>query len=174
MGPEAPERVLVRPQLPEVEPVAVDVAKLAELTRVHDLLQREHARVVLEQVPDHQQPPRLGGGRNRQLRVGDRLRKRLLDEAVLARLEHPGGERRVRRHRRREHDRVERGVAQQLIEVAGEARRGKLAGEALASLRVGVAAPGQLALGKRGEVAREVRPPVAEAHHSHAHARAVH
>ena len=59
---------------------------------------------------------------DRALGVGDRLRERLLDEAVLAGLEHALGERGVRRHRRREHDGVELGVVEQVVEVGGEAR----------------------------------------------------
>ena len=47
----------------------------------------------------------------------DRLRERLLDEAVLAGLEHRDRKRRVRRHGRREHDRVELGILEQILEV---------------------------------------------------------
>ena len=98
------------------------------------------------------------------LGVGDRLRERLLDEAVLARLEHAHGQLGVRRHRGGEHDGVEVGVAEQVVEVGGEARLAELAREALAHLVAPVAAPAQLGVGQRVEVAREVRAPVAQAH----------
>ena len=52
--PQAPERVLVGAQLAEVEAVGIQVVQVAELARVGDLLEVLHARVVLEQVPDHQ------------------------------------------------------------------------------------------------------------------------
>ncbi len=51
---EAPERVLVGAQLAQVQAVAVDVVDLAQLAGVGQLLELLHARVVLEQVPDHQ------------------------------------------------------------------------------------------------------------------------
>ena len=68
------------------------------------------ARVVLEQVADHQHPAgRLGRGHG-PLGVGDRLRQRLLDEAVLAGLEHADRELGVGRDRGGQRDRVERRV----------------------------------------------------------------
>ena len=45
------------------------------------------------------------------------LGQRLLDEAVLARLEHPHGELGVGGHGRGEHDRVELGIGEQLVQV---------------------------------------------------------
>src|SRR5664279_85784 len=62
VGSQAPERVLVRAQLAEVEPVAVDVVDpVTELPGIGQLLELAHAGVVLEQVPDHQHP--AGGAR---------------------------------------------------------------------------------------------------------------
>ena len=111
----------------------------------------------------------------RRARFADQFRStRFTDEAVLAGLEHRHRQRRVRRHRRGEHDRVERRIAQQVIEFVGEACRAKLIGEPRATLGVGVAAPGELAVRQRREVAREVRPPVSEADDADAHTRAVH
>ena len=84
VGAKRPERVLVCPQLAEVEPVAVDVEDLAELAAVGELLELADARVVLEQVPDHQVPPRGLRRGDGALGVPHRLRERLLDKAVLA------------------------------------------------------------------------------------------
>ena len=125
----------------------VDVADLAELAGVDDLLQLRDARVVLEQVADHQHAVgRFGCCLDHALGVGDRLRQRLLDEAVLAGLEAPrAASVGVRRHGGREHDRVELRVGEQVVEVAGEARA---AGTACAmrsrALLDRVAAPAQL------------------------------
>src|SRR5215210_2606924 len=159
---ERPQRVLVRPQLAEVEAVGVDVVDVAELARVGDLLELGDAGVVLEQVADHQDPPGLGSRGHGALAVGDGLRQRLLDEAVLARAQHLLGQRGVGRHGGGEHDGVELRVAEQVAEVGREARAREAAGHALARRLGGVAAPGQLAAGQAGEVARQVGAPVAQ------------
>ncbi len=129
---EAPERVLVRSCLAEVEAVAVDVVDLAELTRVGELLELADAGVVLEQVSNHQRAIGAFGGRDHALCVGDRERERLLDEAVLASGEHALGELGVRGHGGRESDRVERVVLEQILETVGhrdsrQERRGAIA-----------------------------------------------
>src|SRR4051794_13103662 len=85
---QAPQRVLLRAQLPEVQPVSVDVVDVAELARPGDLLEFVYARVVLQQMPDHQDPAGRARRLARALGVGGGLRERLLYEAVLARLEH--------------------------------------------------------------------------------------
>src|SRR5918998_3475617 len=170
VGAQRPQRVLVRAELPEVEPVGVDVVDVAELARGGDLLELGHAGVVLEQVADHQHAPRPLGGRHGALGLRHRLRERLLHEAMLARVEHPLGQGTVGGDRRGEYDRVERVVAQQVVEVGGEARAGERGLPALARLLRGVAAPGQLAAGDGREVARQVRAPVPEPRHADPHA----
>ncbi len=62
-------------------------------------------------------PVGLAGRGDRALGVLDGVRERLLDVAVLARLQHPLGERPVRGDGRGEHDRVELGVVEQVVEV---------------------------------------------------------
>src|SRR4051794_24905873 len=166
---EAPQRVLLRAQLAQVQPVAVDVVDVAELARVGDLLEPVHAGVVLEQVADHEDPARRARRLARPLGVGDRLGERLLDEAVLARLEDAHGELGMRRDRRGEDGRVARRVGEQVVEVAGEPRAGVARGEPRADVRVAVAAPAQVGAGQRVEVAREVRAPVAEPDDAEAH-----
>ena len=111
-----------RAQLAEVEPVRVDVVDVAELAGVGDRLELVDAGVVDEQVADHQDLAAALGRRDRPLGVLDRVGERLLDQAVLAGVEHPLGERAVRRDRRGEDDRVERVVGEQIVEVGGEAR----------------------------------------------------
>jgi hypothetical protein len=164
VGAEAPQRVLVGAQLTEVEAVGVDVVDVAELAAAHDQLgERAHPGVVLEQVADHQQRPALGGV-ERTLGVGDRLRERLLDEAVLA-----GLAARAPRGRRGSAP----GVASRTPSRVGspstsssesvkrvwrnvDSRRARTSG--LAS-----AAPAEPGAGDRVDVAGEVGAPVAEA-----------
>ncbi len=96
------------------------------------------------------------------LGVGDRLRERLLDEAVLAGLEHAHGEIGVCRDRGGDDDRVELVVGEQVVEVGREARAAVHGGQALAHLGAAVAAPRELGAVEAVEVAGEVRAPVAE------------
>ncbi len=84
MRAKAPERVLLRAQLAEVEAIAVDVIQIAQLPLVEQLLQPVDRRVVLEQMADHQDLPRPLGGRDRRFGLGGGRRERLLDKAVLA------------------------------------------------------------------------------------------
>ena len=163
---ERPERVLVRAQLPEVEPVRVEVVDLAELAAVGDLLELRDARVVLEQVADHQRPPGLARRVDGPLGVRDGLGERLLDEAVLAGAQDLLRQRRVGGDRRRQDDRVERVVGEQVRQVGGPARGRDRRPDPLQRGGVAVAQPGELAAGDRREVAREVRAPVAQPRHA--------
>ena len=92
---------------PEVLAVAVDAGHLAELARVDELLHLAEARVVEEQVPGHQHEAALLRQRDELLHLARPHRRRLLDEHVLARLERLLRERVVRRHGRRDDDRVD-------------------------------------------------------------------
>jgi hypothetical protein len=141
---------------------------VAELPRIGDLLELGDARVVLEQVADHQGPARLVRGGHGALGALHRLGERLLDEAVLARAQDGLGELGVRRHRRGQDDRVEAGVGEQLAQVRGPARRRHEGAGALERGRRAVAQPCDLAARDRGEVPGEVRAPVAEARHADA------
>ena len=159
---ERPQGILVRAELAEVEPVAVDVEDPAEVAVVDQLLELDDAGVVLEQVADHERPPRRRGGADDGLRSRRRLRHRLLDEAVLAGLEHADGERLVGRDGRGQHDGVDRAVGQHLVEVGGEARGGEHGRDARAVRLRGVAAPDELGVRQCRDVAGDVRAPVAE------------
>jgi hypothetical protein len=162
-------------ELAEIQAVAVDVEDpVAKLTRVGELLQLPHARVVLEQVPNHQYPAACLRGCDRPLGVGDGLGERLLDKAMLAGLQHPYGELGVARDWSSEHHGVECRVLQQLIEIGGCARSGKLRGHPLARGRRRVATPRELASGECGEVAGQVGPPVAKARDTDSQTRLVH
>ena len=160
MDAERPERVLVRADDPEVLAVAVDAEHLAELTRADHLLQPPDARVVEEQVARHQDEVAFLGERDELVHLGAHHRGRLLDQDVLAGSERAPRELEVGRDRRRDDDGVELVVGEHLVEArrssapAGSERRG------LASCRIRVAEPGELR--QLGEVAREVRSPVAE------------
>ena len=119
---ERPERVLVLADRAEVLAVAVDAEDVAEVARVDELLELADAGVVEEQVAGHQHlAARLGEG-DELLHLGGAHRRRLLDEDVLAGLERLLRERVVGRHGRREHDRLEVGVGEQLV-VGARSRR---------------------------------------------------
>ena len=93
--------------------------------------------------------------------LGGAHRGRLLDEDVLAGLERLLREREVRRHRRRDHDRVERLVGEQVVVALRRLARSGSARPSAQMLVVEVADPGKV--GEIVEVADEVRPPVVEA-----------
>ena len=154
-------------QLAEVEAVPVDVVDVAEVAGVRDLLQLDHAGVVLEQVADHQHRARALGRGGDLLGIGRRLRERLLDEAVLARLQRLERQAGVGRHGRGDHD-----ARRARRRPAARPRRsmprtpGKRARPAVERLLRAVADPGQLGARQLVEVAGEVRAPVAEADHA--------
>src|SRR2546425_13227527 len=87
-------------------------------------------------------------------------RRWLLYEDVLALLERLLGKRIVCRHGRGDHDRVELVVCEEVAEIRGCPRSRVARSERLAYAFVGVADPGELR--QLVEVARQVRPPVAE------------
>ena len=166
---ERPERVLVAPDLPEVLAVAVEVEHVPEVAVGDQLLEHRDGRVVEQEIAGHQHEAALLRDRHELLRLGARLRLGLLDEDVLACEQRPLRELVVRDDGRRDHDRVQLRVGEHLV----EARRRpglRMAGRGLRE-QVGrqVAEPAEV--GELGEVAGEVRAPVAEARVAHAHRR---
>ena len=119
---ERPEGVLVRADDAEVDPVAVDAEHVADLARVDQLLQLQHGRVVEQEMAGHEHEVALLGDAHELVHLGGVHRRRLLDEDVLAGLERLLREREVRRHRRRDHDRVERVVGEQVVVALGRPR----------------------------------------------------
>ena len=140
---EAPERVLVRAQLAEVQAVAVDVVELAELAAVDQLLQALDRGVVLEQVADHQDP----AGAARPPRRRARRRRRSSPAASRRSSACPPRATRDRElgvggHGRGEHDRVELGVVEQVLEARpSRARSGSCARARSRACSRGVAQP---------------------------------
>src|SRR5918992_3946640 len=161
---ERPEGVLVAAQLTQVEPVRVDIAHFAELAGLDQLVHLLDAGVVLEKMPDHEHPVAGARGLDDLLRLLDRASERLLDKAVLARLEHLARQLGVRGHRGGERDRIERLVAEHLVEGAGRTSSRKRPREPIQGLGRLVAEPGELAFRQAVEVPCEVGTPVAEAH----------
>ena len=171
VGAEAPQRVLVRAQLAEVQAVAVHVVELAELVPVEQLAQAVDRRVVLEQVPDHQRRARPLRPRPRRARRRRRSSPGASPRSSACRPARPAIASSAC---------VGTGVASTTASSSGssssscEIRRvARASGKRCASLARaplgGVAQPRQLAAGDRREVAREVRAPVAEPADAHPH-----
>nr|WP_254126842.1 hypothetical protein [Aquihabitans sp. G128] len=119
VGGEAPERVLLLADAPEVQAVGVEVAELAQRPPLHELLELQERRVVLQQVPHHQGAPGGGGRSHDRLGVGHRERQRLLHEDVLAGLERLDGQPGVVHRGRGDDQGVDLGVGHHLGEGAG-------------------------------------------------------
>ena len=163
MDAERPERVLVRPDDAEVLAVAVDVEHVAQLARVDELLEllrRPGGRAA--RWPGISTRSRSSASATRLVDLGCRHRRRLLDEHVLAGLERLLRELGVRGHGRRDDDRVERVVGEQIVEVGRRpAACGKRPRMRSSGAAVRVADPARSA--SVVEVPREVGAPVAEA-----------
>ena len=164
MRAEAPERVLVLAHLAQVQPVRIDVADVAQLAGVDDLLQLRHAGVVLEQVsrPSGRGPPAAASSTTAAASAADCASGFSTKQCLPARRTSVAS-------RACEGTSVatttasSSGSASRSPEVGGEPRAGERALQPLALLRRDVAAPAQLATVERSEVAGQVRPPVAEA-----------
>ena len=118
---ERPERVLVRPDLPQVLAVPVHAGDVAELPRVDELLHLAQSGVVEQQVPRHQHEVVALGDLDQLRHLLATHRRGLLHEDVLARLERSLRERVVRRHRRGDHDRVDGRIRKRLVELGRHA-----------------------------------------------------
>ena len=120
MRTEAPERVLVGAELAEVEALGVQVVDVAEVALFDQVGELADPGVATEQVPDHQGQVALGGQGHDALSQGRVLGQRLLDEAVLARLQRPDRQVPVGRDGRRDRHRLQLGVREQLVKIGGE------------------------------------------------------
>ena len=162
VGAEAPQRVLVGSQLAEVEAVAVDVVELARARRRRSAPSGGRPRGGTRAGGRPSGSAGLLGRRDGALGVGRGRGERLLDEAVLARLGTATASSAW----------VGTGVASTTASSSGSpsssasspscARPGRPAPSRSRARLGGVAQPAQLAAGDRGEVAGEVRAPVAE------------
>ena len=141
----------------------VDVADLADVAAVDDLLDLADRRRVEEGVPDHEDEPLALGDGDQFLALRGRRGHRLLDEDVLAGEERRLGEREVEAHRGGDDHRVDLLVIDQLVSVrdAFDARVER--GDVAQALRVEIADCLQAAVWQAVEIADEVRSPVATA-----------
>ena len=114
---EVPQGVDVGPDLSEVETLRVDVADLAELSRIDVLLHPPDGRVEQEDVTDHQRQVSARGTLDEIATFRARPRQRLLDQDVLAGIERPLREVVVAGDRRRQDDPVDRVVGEHRFEV---------------------------------------------------------
>ena len=156
---QTPQRVLVRAHDPEVLPVPVEVVDLSEFTRVDHPLYPLQAGVIdgaggRPSPRDRDASPNLGelaGVRSGQ-------GQRLLDKGVLAGLQGPLGERRVGRHRRRDHDPVEGVVLEQVVVARGELRGRVRVPVTVKHLGVEITQPGEVGVGEPGELRARFGP----------------
>ena len=157
---QAPERVLVAADRSQVLTVAVDVEDLAELACVDELLQLGHAGVVEEQVAGHEDAPFGSGQLGELVRLPAGERHRLLHQDVLLHLQRSLREPCMSGHGRRDDDRVDLGILEDVLEAVGERRRGKASSQRVDPRRIEVAEP--LQAGELVEVPGEVAAPRAE------------
>ena len=142
---------------------------LSELPRIDERLEAVDARVVFEQVPDHQHAAVLASHAHGLLRLRGRLGQRLLHQYMLSRFEAAAGQVGVRGHRRGDDHGLEGVVLEQLVDRAGCPCIRKTSAGGLEPLGRVVADPGQARPGQGVHVAGEIRAPVAEPRHGHRH-----
>ncbi len=115
MRGEVPDDADVALVKAEVDAARGEEVELAELAAVEHALDRPHRRAVEESVAAHQQQAAPLGGVYEAGGVGARVGERLLDEGVLARLDRGQGQLVMRVDRRRDQDRVDRLVGEQVV-----------------------------------------------------------
>ncbi len=135
---------------------------IAELAGVDYLLELSHARVVLEEVPDHQAPAAGAIGVEHALGLECSEGERLLHEAGLACLQDSGGKLRVRGHRSGHRDCVQGGVGQQVVQLGREASTRKQGLESSTRRLAAITAPRELARRQSVEVSGKIRAPISE------------
>ena len=168
VGAERSEGVLVLADLPQVLPVSVDDQHASELSGVDELLQLSHTGVVEEKVPRHEHETAFLRELDQLVGVLALERHRLLDEDVLPRLERLPRQGVMGDDRGCDHDRVQIGVVQELVQVGGQAGVREAHRCPGPALLVAVAEPGECRSREVVEVSGEVRPPVAEPHQADA------
>ena len=160
---EIPDDVGVLLQQPEVDAHRVQIQQRSEIAGVDERTDAADGPIIDERVIDHEPHAAVIRELGERLRVRLRSGQRLLDEHVPAALDRRLREREVGLERRRDHDRVDLVGRDQAPGIAARP-------DAAVAPRGGVAAIGALvgdrdelqALGV-GEIAREVRAPVAVA-----------
>src|SRR5437016_1106509 len=119
-----------------------------------------------QKVARHEDTPALLGQLAELLHLRAAHGGRFFDEHVLARLEGAPSEVVVRRHRRRDHDRIDGIVLEHLVEARGHPRAGVALRKVGAAFAVEIAEPRKVR--EIVEVANEVLAPLAEAYLGHA------
>ena len=117
---EAPEDVFFGPDLADVQAVRIEIVDLAERAVSNQPLQPENGRVVLQDVADHQHTAFRSRQLHQRLAVHHVDGERLLDEHVFARLQCRLRHLVVRHGRRRQRHTPDRGIVQEIVEVAVE------------------------------------------------------
>jgi len=148
----------------EVEPAGEHVAELTKLARVDHLPDAAHRTVVEEGVADHEHPVALCSKPAQLLGFGDGPGERLLHQDVTPRLQHRGGDRGMRRHRRGHHHRLDPVVGEHRLQLRGAAGQRGDTSHPHQRGGIRVAHPAELEARALGEGAGEVDAPVAAPH----------
>ena len=159
---EIPDDAHVRLMQAQVHPARRDEVDLTERLGIDEPLDRGHRRAVEKGVTGHEDEAVGLRQRGHLDDLVGRGSERLLDEDVLSRLECRHREGIVRRHRRRDRDRVNRRVTQNLF-IARRAGDGRIAvRHRLQRLRSKIAEIADLESVRLGEVPEQIRAPVTE------------
>src|ERR1043165_5260867 len=159
---QVPDDVNVVLEESEVDADGVEVEKVADLARRDQLLDAAHRARVEEGVVNHQGEAARFGQRDQFFGLADAGREGLFDEDVLARFERGTGERVVRGDGRGDDNGVEAGGGE-LPVIGRSAGRRVAARDFFQPPRVAAADPPERRRLVLGEVAYQVRPPVAAA-----------
>ena len=157
---KVPERVDVRPDLAEIQPLAVNVPDIAQLAGVDQFFHVPHGAVEQERVPDHCHKVLFGGAFPDRIDLRHAPGHRLLDQDVLACGKGPHRQIKVGGHGSRDHNRIDPGVLQHLFDVVGDLYGRIQSPDVIPSFRRKVHDRRYPAFFVRNEVPEEIRAPV--------------
>ena len=161
---EAPEGVLVLPDLAQVHALRVEVADRTQLASLQELAQLVDRGMVDEEVADHEREPAAIGELDQVRCLARRLGERLLHKDVLPGLEGGAGQHVVGGGIGGDRDRFDRGVAEDLVGVGLGAGVGVSGAERRQGFGATVADRRELT--GAGEVPEQVPAPVAGSDHA--------
>ena len=169
MGRQIPEDIDVALHQSQVDAHRVDVEQFAQGAGHDQIADLLHRRRVAVGVVAHQDQAPLGSEGDHLLALRRRGRQGLLDEDVLARLQHGRGDGPVGGGRGGDRHRFDRVVVEDVVDRRGHPHRAVAADGLGRPGLVEVAHPNQVGPGVAGEVADDVRAPVPGPDHRDPH-----